>query len=499
MSEIVIGDLVAWEPELEWAGEDARRQLPLSWAVTVHTTPPALPPLRGGELIVAPNRVLNELRRIERIEWSDIVRSLRGQAICGILVEQGFDGEPPEGIPLILAPPGHLDDVEARLNRMITEHRGGLYQVGSELSRALSVASIGGADLEALLVLAGQIGDRDLLLVDSTGSVIARSRDAAKRLPFRLSDFEIESETMLLNGWMLQRSTLQDGSTIVLAAGPGDTATPEATRFILGQTRAAIEVYLGPAGIGRAGDPAPSREALLAEILLGRLPAGQLESRLQALSIDPDEPYSVLLLQSRRPGFDGPIRTMLRREIRERICMLSPLEMAVVASESVWSDWWAELRSAAGDASDVALGRSEQRRGFAGAVNATRQARTLARLNQAGIDPETTVYDLLLPLNDPAGFSPSPERLNAFADRLLAPLETHDRERHSELVETLSGYLAAGGSTTGAADLLSVHRNTLGYRLRRIADLTGADLDSEDTRLAYGMALRIRRLSEMLE
>ena len=485
MSEIVVGDVLVWQPEMQWSGNAEDRERPLTWAVAIHATVPVLPPLRGGELIVVPSRTLEHLQQVEMIQWKDIARLLAGQAIAGVLVERAFAGDL-EGVPLLRAPQDVLMDAEGSLNRTITEHRAALYRLGSDLSRALSAASIGGADLDALLSVAADLGKRDLLLLDDAGRTLARSRGAPRRVPSAAS-----------GGWATQHATLPDGTAVALAAGPAASGPPEAARLVLAQTLTAVETFLSTGGARRSADVAPGRESLLADLLLGRVPSAQLHSRCQVLSINPEEPLRVALFLGAQQGFDGRLRTGLRREIRERVCMLSPTEMAVLIPESGWTDWWAELQSVAQREPDVMLVRSEQQMGVVRAPQATRQARAIGRVGvTAGGSP--SVYDLLLPVWDPQAFEPGPARLEAFAVELLGAIEQHDRERGSDLVQTLTGYLAAGGSTTGAAERLKIHRNTLGYRLRRIAELTGVNLDDEDTRLALGMALRVRRIQALL-
>ena len=500
MSEIVVGDLITWEPEFVWDGQPAELHRPLSWAVTIHSSVPALPPLRGGELIVVPQRAIDELQRVEMIRWPDVARSLSGQSIAGLLVETGFAGEELEGVPVLRAPQQFMVDVEARLNRTITEHRAELYRLGSDLSRALSAASIGGADLDALLTVAAHIVARDLVLSGPTGNVIGRSRDAPRRIvftPARRTDPEWAYGSAQ-SGWTYLEAHDADGQPCYLLAGQGPPATPESIRLVLAQTFAAIESFLGRDAKERRSDVKTDRESLLSDLLLGIVPAAQVESRSRALGIEPGEPLRVALFLGDQPGFDGRVRTGLRRDIRERACMLSPHELAVLIPESGWLDWWHKLEGLARQVPGVVLVRSEQQPGMARAAHATRQARATGRLRLAGIDASSTIFDLLLPLWDPVAFEPDPKRLRAFADRLLLPLEAHDRERRSDVIRTLEGYLAAGGSATGAAALLNVHRNTLAYRLRRIGELTGADLDDEDTRLAFGVALRIRRLQRLM-
>ncbi|MTJ83962.1 MAG: carbohydrate diacid regulon transcriptional regulator CdaR [Telmatospirillum sp.] len=64
--------------------------------------------------------------------------------------------------------------------------------------------------------------------------------------------------------------------------------------------------------------------------------------------------------------------------------------------------------------------------------------------------------------------------LRSLMDRLAA------RDRHGELRRTLSVWLAHDRRPTETAAALGVHRNTLLYRLARIGDITGLDLDRLD-------------------
>ena len=70
----------------------------------------------------------------------------------------------------------------------------------------------------------------------------------------------------------------------------------------------------------------------------------------------------------------------------------------------------------------------------------------------------------------------------------------YDQERGTELVKTLEVFLENNGNLAQAARVLSLHRNSLIYRLQRIAEITGADLDSAEERLNLAVALKIRRM-----
>jgi sugar diacid utilization regulator len=86
----------------------------------------------------------------------------------------------------------------------------------------------------------------------------------------------------------------------------------------------------------------------------------------------------------------------------------------------------------------------------------------------------------------------APDALRRFAQSLLRPLAAHDARRGGDLIPTLRAWLRTGCSTTATAEELVVHPNTVGYRLRRIEQLTGRNLRGVDIRLELQLALTIR-------
>jgi PucR family transcriptional regulator, purine catabolism regulatory protein len=101
--------------------------------------------------------------------------------------------------------------------------------------------------------------------------------------------------------------------------------------------------------------------------------------------------------------------------------------------------------------------------------------------------PDLSVYRLLMQLEN------SPE-LIAFQEEMLGALLASEGAR--ELLHTLQVYFAHNGNLSQAAEALFVHRNTLIYRMERIANLTGANLDDPEVRLAMQLALHIYRMME---
>ncbi|WET80714.1 PucR family transcriptional regulator [Amycolatopsis sp. QT-25] len=79
----------------------------------------------------------------------------------------------------------------------------------------------------------------------------------------------------------------------------------------------------------------------------------------------------------------------------------------------------------------------------------------------------------------------------AFADRLLAPLRQHDETGRGALVASLTCWLEHHGHWDLASARLGVHRHTLRNRMRKVAELTGRDLDSPGVRAEFWLALQV--------
>ncbi|WP_067434613.1 PucR family transcriptional regulator [Nocardioides jensenii] len=76
----------------------------------------------------------------------------------------------------------------------------------------------------------------------------------------------------------------------------------------------------------------------------------------------------------------------------------------------------------------------------------------------------------------------------------LGDLLSYDRRHGTELVLTLAAYLDHGGKYADTAAALSIHRNTLRYRLSRITEISGHDLTDVETKLNLHLAARAWRL-----
>lgn len=81
-------------------------------------------------------------------------------------------------------------------------------------------------------------------------------------------------------------------------------------------------------------------------------------------------------------------------------------------------------------------------------------------------------------------------RLEGFIDLSLGPLLEHDRKKKSDFVQTLGCYLDSACNKIETSRALNLHINTLKYRLQRIAEISGLDLDDPETRFQTHVAVR---------
>jgi purine catabolism regulator len=97
------------------------------------------------------------------------------------------------------------------------------------------------------------------------------------------------------------------------------------------------------------------------------------------------------------------------------------------------------------------------------------------------------VYRLLGQLEDiPA--------VRAFTRQVVGPLIEYDGRHQSALLQTIDAYFNHHGNISQTAESLFIHRNTLLYRLERIQELTGHDLNQANMRLGLHLALKLWQL-----
>ena len=88
----------------------------------------------------------------------------------------------------------------------------------------------------------------------------------------------------------------------------------------------------------------------------------------------------------------------------------------------------------------------------------------------------------------------NPEELEAFYGETLEPVVHYDSRYGTELVQTLITYLGNDASTVRTAGDLFAHRHTIRYRLDRVSELTGLDVDKSEDRERLTLGIKAMQL-----
>jgi PucR C-terminal helix-turn-helix domain/GGDEF-like domain len=129
------------------------------------------------------------------------------------------------------------------------------------------------------------------------------------------------------------------------------------------------------------------------------------------------------------------------------------------------------------DPADIARSYGQARRTIDAVLRLGRQGQVVA-FEDLGI------HRLLLQVPDLA-------ELRSFAAEILGQLGGQERQRGTELLTTLACYFRENSSPQRTARSLHVHPNTVAYRIRRIQEITGLQLDHYRDRLMAQVALEI--------
>jgi hypothetical protein len=87
-----------------------------------------------------------------------------------------------------------------------------------------------------------------------------------------------------------------------------------------------------------------------------------------------------------------------------------------------------------------------------------------------------------------------PDELRAFYEETVAPLVRHDEHYRTDLMLTLSTYLARDCNMNATAAAIHAHRHTVAYRLERIHELTALDPGRSEDRERLGIGLKAHEL-----
>jgi PucR family transcriptional regulator, purine catabolism regulatory protein len=488
--------------------------------------------LRGGEVLLTTGLGMrggpsSQAAYVEQLAAAEL-------AALGLGLGFAFEATPPAvleaadrtGFPVFEVPfeVPFIAITEALFSRLVNEQYVLLQRAGT-VQQTLSRLLVEGAGLDALLEAYARMTGTRALLLDVRGGVLAAARGAVAVLPPR--DVWAEIQALRPEGNEFSLSLSDEGGSrtllpVLVGGGPaGFLVLHRGTRpepfhqVVVHHLATAIALELS-----KAQAVARTERRLVGDfldaLLEGELSASEIRRRLRFLGLggspaiavlvarreDPDRPEGSgeprggapvdqeaavealrLLVQDRLSRRPGPFVCSVQDAAVVALFEAAGPEVAREAAEAV-----AAAVRAREPAARFGLGMPEaDPRGLRRAYQEARFA--LEAAGSAGRDaPVATVADLgshrlLLARQEDAA-------LEAISRGLLGPLLDYDRRQHGDLVASLRAFLEHNGNWEAAARALAVHRHTLRYRVRRVAELTGRDLDSAADRVEFWLALQ---------
>jgi PucR-like helix-turn-helix protein/diguanylate cyclase with GGDEF domain len=86
------------------------------------------------------------------------------------------------------------------------------------------------------------------------------------------------------------------------------------------------------------------------------------------------------------------------------------------------------------------------------------------------------------------------DELQQLRDRTVSALAEYDERHDTELLATLKAFLSHDGSTTETAEVMALHRHTVGYRLSRVHEVSGLSPYESDGRERLSLGIKAQQI-----
>jgi purine catabolism regulator len=476
--------------------------------------------LRGGEVLLTTGLGMRGGPTSQGAYVDQLAEA--GLAALGLGLGFAFKATPPAvleaadraGFPVFEVPleVPFIAITEALFTRLVNEQYVLLQRAGT-VQQTLSRLLVEGSGLDALLEAYARMTGTRALLLDLHGEIMAAARGATAVLAPQAVWAEIQTLRPEENDFSLSLSD-EGGSRsllpILVGGGPaaflvlhrGDRPEPF-HQVVVHHLATAIALELA-----KAQAVARTERRLVGDfldaLLEGELSGEEIRRRLRFLGLGASPAIAVLV--ARRDGAARSeraveaLRLLLQDRLSRRpapyVCSIQDdsvvalFEAADPAEARAAAEAVAEAVVARGMTGRLGLGMPETdprglRRAYQEArfaLEAADPARDGEQANRVATVDDLGSHRLLLARQEDAA-------LEAISRGLLGPLLDYDSRQHGDLLASLRAYLEHNGNWEAAARALAVHRHTLRYRIRRVGELTGRDLDSAADRVEFWLAL----------
>jgi PucR family transcriptional regulator, purine catabolism regulatory protein len=522
----------------------------VTWARLIHLDAASIERLEPGDLVLASLPLESDT---PHALLASVLRSLAARRISALAVASPV---PPGaqaladavGIPLLAMPPtARLAEIEKSTVGLIVNRRAELEQRGVQIYRQLAQQTIENRGIEAIIETLAEITEKPVVVEDDRGTLesyhsppgwpinrdelVAALRDTSPQrdwfngLSLVSTSPPVVRRPLAAPGWSRFAAPIVVGKVPVgfLSIIGRDDELSEIDRVATGRAAAvcALEISKRQA-INEAEKRI--RSDFLDDLFSGRLTSdAAIASRGQLLGFDPVRRYAVIVfdldtstaylewLASHQDQPGAEPRQMFGRRLTDELARANPGALLRLNSESA-----AVLYPLGGEEDPAALyARVEQiRQEVAARLDGVTVSAAVGHLYPRVLDAprayreaeqalliamrlfgpnRTTAFDDLGIYRVLFHLHGTPE-LTTFYDETLAKIVQHDSRHNSDLVPTLKAFFAAHGNLSRAAEILFLHRNTVSYRLQRIEELSGLQLDDEEDRFRLQLALKLRNL-----
>lgn len=508
------------------------------WARLLRARPAGLSAIEAGEVLLLSPTLLETLGE-GRVQAS----------LIGDLIEAGvgafiLSGEPPEPVlaacqqastPLLQAPAGvPLPEVERAIVGLILDRDAQLRRRAEEVYGQLLETMLGDAGLPALVAtLAEATGLRAAVFDDylalracapddepfrhavtsAAGSILLRDSSATRGRLGRPALIRFELEDAVWNG-QLYPLQIESAWAGYLGLFERSDQAGELHRLLADRATTLVALELAKQ---RAVAQATQRwrGEFLDDLLSGSFPTDEaVLARGRQLGYDLAKPQTVFILGVDPGANDAAPQEALATAARQRrrfaevarsiVQRLEPRALAAerdgtlvallstnASAEEVVERARMEIEEALPEiAISAGIGRAvTQPRDL---VRAQREAMQAYEIGQRLLGGKRTVKYAELGIERLLFHLLGNPELERFALEVLGDLLAYDAQHGGELVRTLEVFLRCNANHVRAAQELHLHRNTLLYRLGRVREILGRDLEQAETRLALQVALRLR-------
>ena len=369
----------------------------------------------------------------------------------------------------------------------------------AQLYSHLTLQVANGAGIEGVMCTVHEVTDRAVAFYDAAGRL--RLQYGSQPAPATFAGLQpaepgrrIISDEQMIIFKAITRGTGSLG--YVALGGPRLEAWDD---LAIDQTALALALELTKQQAVQAVEARAGGE-LLGSIVNGKLiDFALLQEQAAELGYDLHRPHIALLIAP--AGHAAPIDTIWERLQHELLrhqvgapCLVHDSRLLCLYPDETGGKRARDLLRALGSNIPMSAGISTPALNAAGWQGAYQEAQQALTLGQqlfgdrclTSFD-DLHVYRLLLELR-------TSRELRQFHQSILGALVDYDQRHSAELLVTLEGYFDEQCNIRAAADRLRIHRNTLIYRLRRIGEIAGIDLEHTETMHALQLALKAHRV-----